>query len=103
MPRYTSEEFTGAIESTVVTLLTDGWQNAVISFDEGSASAGTVAITIKPPDMTAAKTYGANGTYTVNTDDGRQIALLHCDIGTLILTPDSVNAAMTYRVCCYNG
>lgn len=101
MPTYRSKDYTGTVQGSDVTIETDGWQSAVISIDEGSATTGTVVISNLPPGMSVYKTFGTDGTYTVGTS--QQISLIGSDIGTLKLAPSSVDAAMTYRVQCFNG
>lgn len=91
----TGRNWTGAIQSTAVTLETGTWNNVVVHFDEGSATTGTVVLTVTPPGLTEAKTY-ATSTYTVGTTIGLQ--LLNVPFGSVTLTPSTVDASMTYGV-----
>jgi hypothetical protein len=110
MPRYTCQEFppqgqSDAIQSSNINLVTDGWKHATITINPKTASAGTVTVKNTPPEWTAGatatQTFGDDAVYTVGTSTG-PIVLLYADIGTLHLVVSGVNAAMSYRVCCYN-
>lgn len=90
---------TGSIESTAVTVSAAGFRNCSVSFDEGSATAGTVTMTIKAPGMDDELTPSDN-VYTVGTPS--QLILEGADMTDLILTPASVDAEMNYRVLFWN-
>lgn len=87
--------YTGSIESTAITLSTGVWHKAFIHFDELTATAGTVVVTMIPPGLTEEKTY-TDSTYTVGTTIG--IKMDNGAFGSIVLTPSGVDAAMTYGV-----
>ena len=96
----TGRSYTGAIQSTAVTVTTGVWNNLAVHFDEGSATTGTVVVTVIPPGLTEAKTY-ATSTYTVGTTIGLQ--LLDVAFGSVVLTPATVDAEMTYGLSVWSS
>lgn len=89
---------TGTTQSTTITVTAPArpFSRFVVSFDKQSATTGTVDITIKARGMSDAHTPASNQFDTTGTD--RQFELTGGDVGSVILTPDSLDSAVAYRV-----
>lgn len=93
-----SVDFTGTIKSSVITITpteNENWDEVYVSFDEGSAAAGTVTLTVREPGMSAYKSV-TDGTYTVGTS--LPFYVEKCSVDSVKLTPSSVDEDMTYYV-----
>lgn len=96
-----SRAYTGTVQASAVSVETVGGESMTVSFEDGSATTGTIAITVTPPGMSTAQAYTDN-TYTVGGTT-KALALENADLGTVTLTPSSVDAAVTYRMKVWNG
>lgn len=88
----------GSIQSTVVTVRpmdNEIYSGVQITFDEGSASTGTVVVSVLVPGSDDDKV-ASDSTYTVGNNNG--LTINNAALTGIVLTPDSVDAAMTYNV-----